>query len=93
MLDSEYWMLDAGCRLLDSVHPSLVAGIVNSESYLLIYCVFWYSFFYHYNRALIFSELFLEFKHIFREYDISETKGSHLNFKLLTPPSKFDSLP
>ena len=68
MLDTGYWMLDNGCWLLVSGYWSPVAEIVNSESDLLIQGVFLYSFFFHYNLALIFSELFLEFKHIFREY-------------------------
>jgi len=69
-LGSGYWSLGSGLRSLSSALWSLVAGIVNSEPDLLTHGIFLCSFFYHYNLALIFSELFLEFKHIFREYAI-----------------------
>ena len=45
MLDTGYWMLDAGCRLWVSGHWFLGAGNVNSESDVLSHGVFLYSFF------------------------------------------------
>ncbi len=63
-----HWSLVTGHLSLITGPWSLVAEIVDSESYLLTHGVFLYLFFYHYNLTLIFSELFLEFKHIFREY-------------------------
>ena len=56
---SGFWFLVAGHWLLVTGCWLLVAGIVNSESDLLIDGVFWYSSYYQYNLALLFSMGFL----------------------------------
>jgi hypothetical protein len=65
----------AGVRCLFPGHRTLlpgfwapVAGIVKLASDLLIHGFYLYSFLYHDNLDLVFSKLFSEFKHIFREY-------------------------